>query len=74
VQQPLEEKKSMDNYADNLKKIRELSDGVKVLDLLNPSSDVVIVLTEIIERCRQIPELEMIDNNFINMDNFEAEA
>tara|TARA_R110001606_G_scaffold397138_1_gene572723 strand:+ start:309 stop:503 length:195 start_codon:yes stop_codon:yes gene_type:complete len=64
----------MDNYADNLKKIRELSDGVKVLDLLNPSSDVVIVLTEIIERCRQIPELEMIDNNFINMDNFEAEA
>ena len=64
----------MDNYADNLKKIRELSDGVKVLDLLNPSSDVVIVLTEIIERCRQIPELEMIDNNFINMNNFEAEA
>jgi len=64
----------MDNYVDNLEKIRELADGVKVLDLLNPSSNVVIVLTEIIERCRQIPELEMIDNNFINMDNFEAEA
>jgi len=64
----------MDNYADNLKNIRELADEVKVLDLLDPSSHVVNIMTEIIERCRQIPELEMIDNNFINMDNFEAEA
>jgi hypothetical protein len=74
VQQPLEEKKSMDNYADNLKKIRELAEEVKILDLLNPSSDVVNLLTEIIDRCKKIPELEMIDDNFINMDNFEAEA
>lgn len=64
----------MDNYADNLKKIKELADGVKVLDLLDPSSHIVNIMTEIIERCKQIPELEMIDNNFINMDNFEAEA
>tara|TARA_R110000751_G_scaffold29079_3_gene75254 strand:- start:258 stop:452 length:195 start_codon:yes stop_codon:yes gene_type:complete len=64
----------MDNYADNLRKIRELADGVKVLDLLDPSSHIVNILTEIIDRCKQIPELEMIDNNFINMENFEAEA
>ena len=64
----------MDNYVDNLKKIRELADEIKILDLLNPSSNVVNLLTEIIDRCKQIPELEMIDNNFINMDNFEAEA
>tara|TARA_R110000787_G_scaffold142995_1_gene256672 strand:+ start:2043 stop:2237 length:195 start_codon:yes stop_codon:yes gene_type:complete len=64
----------MDNYADNLKKIKELADGVKVLDLLDPSSHIVNILTEIIDRCKQIPELEMIDNNFINMENFEAEA
>ena len=64
----------MDNYADNLKKIRELAEEVKILDLLNPSSDVVNLLTEIIDRCKKIPELEMIDDNFINMDNFEAEA
>ena len=70
----LEVKKSMDNYADNLKKIKELADGVKVLDLLDPSSHIVNILTEIIDRCKQIPELEMIDNNFINMENFEAEA
>ena len=64
----------MDNYVENLNKIKELAELVKVLDLLDPSSKVVNIMTEIIERCRDIPELEMIDNNFINMDNFEAEA
>lgn len=64
----------MDNYVDNLNKIRKLASDLKVIDLLDPSSKTVNVLTEIIERCRHIPELEMIDNNFINMDNFEAEA
>ena len=64
----------MDNYVENLNKIKELAEQVKVLDLLDPSSKVVNIMTEIIERCRDIPELEMIDNNFINMDNFEAEA
>lgn len=64
----------MDNYVENLNKIKELAEQVKVLDLLNPSSHVVNIMTEIVERCKDIPELEMIDNNFINMDNFEAEA
>ncbi len=64
----------MDNYVDNLNRIRELADEVKVLDLLDPSSKVVNILTEIIERCRHIPELEMVDNNFMNLDNLEAKA
>ncbi len=64
----------MDNYVDNLNKIKKLASDLKVVDLLDPSSRTVNVLTEIIERCRHIPELEMVDNNFINMDNFEAEA
>jgi len=64
----------MDNYVENLKKIKELADGIKGLDLLNPNSRTVNIMAEIIERCKHIPELEMIDNNFINMDNFEAEA
>ena len=64
----------MDNYVENLKKIKELADGIKGLDLLNPNSRTVNIMTEIIERCKHIPELEMVDNNFINMDNFEAEA
>jgi hypothetical protein len=64
----------MDNYVENLKKIKELAGEIRVLNLLDPSSHTVSIMTEIIERCRHIPELEMIDNNFINMDNFEAEA
>ena len=64
----------MDNYVDNLNRIRELADEVKVLDLLDPSSKVLNILTEIIERCRHIPELEMVDNNFMNLDNLEAKA
>ena len=72
--QHLEGKRLMDNYVDNLNRIRELADEVKVLDLLDPSSKVVNILTEIIERCRHIPELEMVDNNFMNLDNLEAKA
>ena len=64
----------MDNYVENLKKIKELAGEIRDLNLLDPSSHTVSIMTEIIERCRHIPELEMIDNNFINMDNFEAEA
>jgi hypothetical protein len=64
----------MDNYVENLKKIKELAGGIKVLDLLDPSSHTVNIITEIIERCKHIPDLEMIDNNFININNFEAEA
>ena len=71
---PLGEKRSMDNYADNLSKIKELAGQIKILELLDPTAEVVNVLTEIIDRCKDIPELEMIDDNFINMDNFEAEA
>jgi len=64
----------MDNYVDNLSKIKKLAEQVKILELLEPTAEVVNVLTEIIDRCKHIPELEMIDDNFINMDNFEAEA
>ena len=62
----------MDNYVENLKKIKELAGEIRVLNLLEPSSHTVSIMAEIIERCKHIPELEMIDNSFIN--NFEAEA
>ena len=64
----------MDNYVENLKKIKELAGEIRVLNLLDPSSHTVSIMAEIIERCKHIPELEMVDSNFINMDNFEAEA
>ena len=64
----------MDNYVDNLSKIKELAQKVRILELLDPTAEVVTLLTEIIDRCKRIPELEMVDNNFMNIDNLEAEA
>ena len=70
----IKEQSESDSYAENLNKIRELSGDVRVLELLDPSSGLVNVLAEIVERCKRIPELEMVERNFMNIDNFEAEA
>jgi hypothetical protein len=50
-----------DNYVDNLNEIRELSKRIKSMDLINPSSHIITVLSELLERCKHIPELEMMD-------------
>ena len=42
----IQEMTETDDYADNLNKIRELSRQVKILDLLDPTSRVVNILTE----------------------------
>jgi len=70
----IQEMTESDNYADNLNRIRELSKQVKILELLDPSSKVVNILTEIVERGRHIPELEMVERKVMNIDNCEAEA
>ena len=70
----IQEMTETDDYADNLNRIRELSKQVKVLELLDPSSKVVNILTEIVERSRHIPELEMVERKIMNIDNCEAEA
>ena len=70
----IQEMTETDDYADNLNKIRELSRQVKILDLLDPTSRVVNILTEIVERSRHIPELEMVERKIMNIDNCEAEA
>ena len=70
----IQEMTESDNYADNLNRIRELSKQVKALELLDPSSKVVNILTEIVERSRHIPELEMVERKIMNIDNCEAEA
>ena len=70
----IQEMTETDDYADNLNRIRELSRQVKILDLLDPTSRVVNILTEIVERSRHIPELEMVERKIMNIDNCEAEA
>ena len=64
-----------DDYIENLNRIRLLADQVKILDLLNPTSDTVNLLTEIIDRAKKIPELERLDfEEDLKIDNIEAEA
>ena len=64
-----------DNYVDNLNKLRNLAENVKSLDLLDPTSKTILVITEIIQRAKLIPELEMVDQmDKIEIKDFEAEA
>ena len=64
-----------DNYVENLNKLRELAENIKSLDILDPTSQTILVITEIIQRAKLIPELEMIDQmNKIEIQDLEAEA
>ena len=64
-----------DNYVENLNKLRELAENIKSLDLLDPTSQTILVITEIIQRAKLIPELEMVDQmDKIEIQDFEAEA
>ena len=62
-----------DNYIDNLNKLRELAESIHSLDLIDPSSHALLKITEIIQRCKLIPEIEMIDHNpFTYLEEAEA--
>ena len=64
-----------DNYVQNLNKLRELAKNIKSLDILDPTSKTILDITEIIQRARLIPELEMVDQmDKIEIKDFEAEA
>ena len=76
----------MDNetYADNINILKEIAKQIKSMDLLDPSSRTVSLMTEIIDRCKKLPQLEMVDfnvkypsvveNKKIEIDNIEADA
>ena len=64
-----------DSYVDNINALKILSKQIKSIDLLNPSSHTVTQLTEILDRCKNLPELELVDfNEQVNIDNIEADA
>jgi len=64
-----------DNYVENLNKLRELAESIKSLDILDPTSKTIMLLTEMIQRAKLIPELEMVDNmEKFELQDFEAEA
>jgi len=66
-----------ESYADNINVLKEIAKQIKAIDLLDPSSRTVSLMTEIIERCKRLPQLEMVDLNTkekIEIDNIEADA
>ena len=64
-----------DNYVENLNKLRELAESIKSLDILDPTSKTIMLLTEMVQRAKLIPELEMVDNREkFELQDFEAEA
>ena len=64
-----------DNYIQNLNKLRELAKNIKSLDILDPTSKTIMQITEIIQRAKLIPELEMVDRmDKIQIQDIEAEA
>ena len=64
-----------DNYVDNLNKLREIANNLKSLDILDPSSRTIMLVTEMVRRAKLNPELEMVDQlDKILIEDFEAEA
>ena len=64
-----------DHYIENLNRIKAIAEEVQILDLLNPTSNTVNLLTEILDRAERIPDLERVDFDIdVNIDNIEAEA
>lgn len=63
----------MDNPFDNLNELRRLANSLHSLDIMDPSSHTLLKITEIIQRCKKIPELEIVDHNpFTYIEEAEA--
>ena len=43
-----------DNYVDNLNKLREIANNLKSLDILDPSSRTIMLVTEMVRRAKLI--------------------
>ena len=66
---------TVDNYVEYFNKLRELAESIKSLDILDPTSKTIMLLTEMVQRAKLIPELEMVDNmEKFELQDFEAEA
>jgi len=64
------------HYVVNINEIKKLAMEIKALDLFDPSSRTVTVMSEIIDLCKKLPDLEIVDftSNDLNIDNIEADA
>ena len=65
-----------DHYVLNINEIKKLVKEIRTIDLLNPTSHTIMLVGGIIDRCKRLPELEIVDfsSNKVNIDNIEADA
>ena len=59
----------IDNIVDNLNRCREISNELKLIDIIDPSSRQINLLSELLYRIQNMPDLELLDfNMFMNND------
>ena len=57
----------IDNIVDNLNRCREISNELKLIDIIDPSSRQINLLSELLYRIQNMPDLELLDfNMFMN--------
>ena len=57
----------IDNIVDNLNRCREISNELKLIDIIDPSSRQINLLSELLYRIQNMPDLELLDFNlFMN--------
>ena len=54
------------NVYDNLERCREISNELKMTDIIDPSSRQIGLLSELLYRMKHMPELEILDLNNLN--------
>ena len=57
----------IDNIVDNLNRCREISNELKLIDIIDPGSRQINLLSELLYRIQNMPDLELLDfNMFMN--------
>ena len=56
----------IDNVYDNLERCREISQELKLTDLIDPNSKQIGLLSELLYRMKNMPELEILDLNLLD--------
>tara|TARA_R100000278_G_scaffold14566_1_gene15180 strand:+ start:132 stop:368 length:237 start_codon:yes stop_codon:yes gene_type:complete len=56
----------IDSVYDNLERCREISQELKLTDLIDPNSKQIGLLSELLYRMKNMPELEILDLNLLD--------
>ncbi len=56
----------IDSVYDNLERCREISNELKLTDLIDPNSKQIGLLSELLYRMKNMPELEILDLNLLD--------